>query len=265
LFRGGIADQDRHFPKVNAERLWAVDVIDPEQTRLEVQVPTKAAQEIGATSNPACAPAAEPVKLFDGQRLDGWTGEEGIWRVEQGELVGEAKGFLHASANLWHDALVKDFRLSLWVKQTPSEHRAAGIQFRTQHVGVGNAARGYQAPIGPGLWGHLVHEGGREHLFRTDAGDAAAKADDWNHVEILAVGHRIWTAINGALVSAVEDPKGELTGHLALQLHPGGAQAVRFRRLELVRNPPIELAGLGEAELVQRLRPATEEKTAKPR
>lgn len=45
LRRGGIANQGKHRPTVNGEHLWAIDVVDPELTRMEVQViaPTKAA------------------------------------------------------------------------------------------------------------------------------------------------------------------------------------------------------------------------------
>ena len=48
----------------------------------------------------------------------------------------------------------------------------------------------------------------------------------WNRYEILAVGHKIWTAINGKLCVALEDPNGELSGKISFQVHGGPAQTV---------------------------------------
>jgi catechol 2,3-dioxygenase-like lactoylglutathione lyase family enzyme len=50
LNRGGIATQSKHVPKVNGERLWAIDIIDPELTRMEVQVLAPAREAIGTVS-----------------------------------------------------------------------------------------------------------------------------------------------------------------------------------------------------------------------
>ena len=260
LFKTGIANEDRHFPTVNGERLWAVDVIDPELTRVEVQVIAKATAEIGAVSNPSCAGPSEELKVFNGKNLDGWTGEPGFWRVEDGMIVGDSKTYMHYNSFLWHDTTVlKDFYLSVWIKQTPSRDRNSGIQFRSHHIDGLNGAIGYQADVGTGLWGRLYHEEGRQHLFRKDTGENAVKWDDWNHYEILAVGHRIWTAVNNTVSVAVEDPKGELSGQLCLQIHFDPVQVVRFRDLKIIRNPPVTLAGQNEAALVKLLQSVKEE------
>ncbi len=47
------------------------------------------------------------------------------------------------------------------------------------------------------------------------------KRGEWNQYEILAVGRRIWTAINGKLCVAYEDSDGELSGRIAFQIHGG--------------------------------------------
>ncbi|MDX2022849.1 MAG: family 16 glycoside hydrolase [Deltaproteobacteria bacterium] len=260
LFKTGLAHEDKHFPKVNGERLWAIDMIDPELTRVEVQVMTHAAEEIGAVSNQSCAGPEEELKLFNGKNLDGWTGEPGFWRVEDGQIVGDSKQYMHHNSFLWHNtAVLKDFYLSVWIKQTPSHDRNSGIQFRSQHIEGGNGARGYQADVGTGLWGRLYHEEGRMHLFRKDTGEKAVDWSGWNHYEILAVGHKIWTAVNGTISVAVEDPKGELSGQLALQIHFDPQQVVRYRDLKVIRNPPVVLAGKSEDELKKLLVPVKEE------
>jgi catechol-2,3-dioxygenase len=266
LFNRGLVDEDRFNPKVNAERLWAIDMFDPELTRVEIQEPKPAAEEIQVSKDPACSGPAEPLTVFNGKNLDGWSGEEGLWRVENGTIVGEARGFQHYNTWLWHDtAILKDFYLSVWIRQEPARDRSGGVQFRSQQVDLGNQARGYRAVIGGHLWGTLFHEKGREGLFTTDAGEKAARGDDWNHYEVLAVGHRIWTAVNGTVATHVEDPKGERAGKLALELHFGGPQTVRFRDLKVIRNPPIALQGHDEAALVKMLVPVKAEKPAKAR
>jgi catechol 2,3-dioxygenase-like lactoylglutathione lyase family enzyme len=53
LHRGGIATESRHFPKVNGERFWSIDIMDPELTRMEILVLTPAKEEIGTISKPA--------------------------------------------------------------------------------------------------------------------------------------------------------------------------------------------------------------------
>jgi catechol 2,3-dioxygenase-like lactoylglutathione lyase family enzyme len=260
LFKTGVVDEDAHFPKVNGERLWTIELRDPELTRVEIQSRTPATEEIGTTQNLPCSGPSEPVALFDGKTLDGWSGEPGYWRVEDGMIVGESKMYMHYNTFLWHDATVlKDFYLSVWIKQTPSRNRNSGIQFRSHHIDRTNHAIGYQADVGTGLWGRLFHEEGRGHLYRQDTGEKAVSWEDWNHYEVLAVGHRIWSAVNGTISARIEDPKGELTGKMCLQIHFDPQQVVRFRDFKLVRNPPIELAGKQEAELVQMLIPVKEE------
>jgi len=255
LFTGGVADKDAHFPKVNPEKLWTIELRDPEEMRLEIQTTVPATEEIGTTLNLPCSGPAEEVSMFNGKNLDGWSGEPGYWRVEDGMIVGESKMYMHYNTFLWQKMLLKDFYLSVWIKQTPSRDRNSGIQFRSHHIDGTNHAIGYQADVGTALWGRIFHEEGRGHLFRLDTGEKAVDWEGWNHYEVLAVGHRLWSAVNGTLSAHIEDPVGELTGGLALQIHFDPQQVVRFRDFKLVRNPPIAIAGKTEDELVKGLIP----------
>jgi hypothetical protein len=137
---------------------------------------------------------------------------------------------------------VADFRLTLEVKLTPNGANS-GIQFRSQKLPDGHA-KGYQADIGQGWWGKLYHEHGRALLW-DKGGDDAVKKEDWNTYEILAVGNKIRTAVNGKLCvdfeDAKADPKTDFKGFIALQVHSGGALEVRFRNLTLETNPKFEL------------------------
>ena len=106
---------------------------------------------------------------------------------------------------------------------------------------------------GAGVWGKLYHEHGRGKLDWNNRAAKAVKRDDWNRYEILAVGHKIWTAINGTLCVALEDPKGELSGKIAFQVHSGPPQTVHYRPVKLVHAPKLELAGLNKKQLLEAL------------
>ena len=69
---------------------------------------------------------------------------------------------------------------------------------------------GYQADIGKGWWGSLYHEHGRRILGKNKLKEGEyLKPEQWNNYEILAVGHRIWLAINGKVTVALRDPIGD--------------------------------------------------------
>jgi hypothetical protein len=149
---------------------------------------------------------------------------------------------------LWYDKKVKNFKLTLKVKQVPFAANA-GIQFRSQRESNGHAV-GYQADIGKDWWGALYHEHGRKILAKNkDTAGKHINPEKWNKYEILAVGHRIWLAINGKITVALRDPIGELEGQISLQVHGGMPQKVIYRDLTLERNPQVKMLGMNEAEL----------------
>ena len=197
------------------------------------------------------ATAAEPAletNFFNGKDLDGWKGSDGFWTVEDGVIVGHSDNNIAKNEFLWSGIEVADFYLSLDVKLTPN-NRNAGIQFRSKSVDARGQAQGYQADIGKNVWGRLYHEHDRGKLDWTDRGEKAVKPGEWNRYEILVSGDRIWTAINGTLSVALKDPEGERKGLIALQLHSGPPQTVRYRIRKLIHDPEVALAGMTEAEL----------------
>ena len=50
LHAGGIATQARHLPTVDADHLWAINIFDPELTRIEIQEPAPTTAAIGTVS-----------------------------------------------------------------------------------------------------------------------------------------------------------------------------------------------------------------------
>ncbi len=94
--------------------------------------------------------------------------------------------------------------------------------------------------MGRGWWGKLYEEHGRALLW-DKPGDAFVKPNDWNTYEIVAVGDRVLTALNGKQCVDLTDPQGARTGIFALQIHSGGPTEVRFKDFRLELNPKAEL------------------------
>lgn len=188
--------------------------------------------------------------FFNGKDLNGWSAQDmSYWSVQDSAIVG-TKGDQKIPGNqfLWYDKSVKDFKLTLKVKQIPYAANA-GIQFRSKRGPNGHAI-GYQADIGKGWWGSLYHEHGRKILAKNkDTTGQNLKPEKWNTYEILATGHRIWLAINGKITVALRDPIGELDGQISLQIHGGMPQKVIYKDLKLERNPQVEMLGMNESEL----------------
>ncbi|MBM3998623.1 MAG: DUF1080 domain-containing protein [Planctomycetes bacterium] len=182
----------------------------------------------GPRQSPILATAENRGALFNGRDLTGWSGTDGLWSVENGEIVGRTEGL---ARNEWlvSDLAVDDFRLTLDVKLVDNAGNS-GVQFRSR-ANDGEVA-GYQADIGAGWWGKLYEEHGRALLW-DKSGEAHIRPGEWTTYEITARGHHIQTFLNGAPGVDLEDPTGATRGVIAFQLHSGGKTEVRFRNLRL--------------------------------
>jgi putative heme-binding domain-containing protein len=179
---------------------------------------------------PILASESNASQLFNGRDLTGWQGDNQLWSVENGEIIGRSEGLNHNSF-LLSDLSAEDFHLSLEVKLKDNAGNS-GIQFRSQPLKEFEEVRGYQADIGVDWWGKLYEEHGRELLW-DKPGDQHVKPGEWNRYEVHAVDSRIKTFINGELCVDLDDPQGQRRGIFALQLHSGGQTEVRFRNLKL--------------------------------
>ncbi len=114
----------------------------------------------------------------------------------------------------------------------------SGVQFRSEPLPDGEI-RGPQADIGQGWWGKLYEENGRG-ILANGSGEKHVHVDGWNDYEILAIGSRVRTWINGHLCVDLADSQLSRRGIFAFQVHAGGPMEVRFKdiRLEL---PPASL------------------------
>jgi putative heme-binding domain-containing protein len=195
-------------------------------------------------------PQGAATELFNGKDLTGWEGDPAIWSVENGELVG--KGTLKKNAFLFSKLEVSDFRLTFEVKITGTGGFInSGFQVRSVPHG-GHEAKGPQCDIGPGWWGKLYEESARGLLFPPKGqkfdGDKFVKPyPEWNVYEIVAVGSKLRTAINGNLCTDLDDEKLAKSGRFAPQVHDGGKDVeVRFRNFKLELNPEFKLMTVKE-------------------
>jgi hypothetical protein len=170
--------------------------------------------------------------FFNGTDLTGWHGNQSLWSVEDGQIVGRTSGLDH-NEFLASDLALGDFRLRCQVQLVDSRGNS-GIQFRSETLADG-LVKGYQADIGPNWWGKLYEEHGRALLW-PKSGEAHVKPG-WNTYEVLAKGDRIRTWINGQPCVDLTDPPGAKRGIVALQLHAGGPTEVRFKDFEIELQP----------------------------
>ncbi|MCI0535986.1 MAG: DUF1080 domain-containing protein [Verrucomicrobiales bacterium] len=183
---------------------------------------------------PLLATPETVTSFFNGKDLTGWEGGANLWKVENGEIVGQTKEGLKRNEFLASQMVFGDFRLTCKVRLTPNTENS-GIQFRSELLPNGEV-RGYQADIGAGWWGKLYEEQGRGTLW-DKSGEAYVKLNDWNAYEIRAIGSKIRTSINGHPCVDLDDPKGTAAGVIALQLHAGGPMEVRFKDFHVQLNP----------------------------
>lgn len=174
--------------------------------------------------------------IFNGQSLDGWEGDDLLWVVEEGMLIGRSPGigyndFLATTREYGNFVLRFDIHLV-------GNKGNSGVQFRSRRVTGSMEMIGYQADAGEQYWASLYDESRRRKTLAGPSEDALAKAlkmDDWNAYEVRAEGNHIQLDLNG--VTAVDyteaEPGIEQTGLIAVQIHSGPAMEVRFRNLRI--------------------------------
>ncbi len=127
--------------------------------------------------------------IFNGKDLTGWKGDEKLWRVENGEIVGKSPGIKHNSF-LVSELMLGDFDLTVEVKLTPNTENS-GIQFRSEPLPerrdeglpgrhgrrlVGQALRGKRPRPAMGQAGRTTRQAGRvEHLPRSRGRQTTSK------------------------------------------------------------------------------------------
>jgi hypothetical protein len=177
--------------------------------------------------------------LFDGKTLAGWTGDEKLWSVEDGMIVGstETKELTHNSF-LATEKPYKNFVLKAKFKLRNGN---SGIQFRSK-LHDDHVVKGYQADIAENQYmGILYEEGGRGILADVkpeEVGEHVNK-EEWNDYVLTVDGPHIKQEINGFTTVDYEEKsdEGAKEGIIALQLHVGPKMRIWFKDLEIKELP----------------------------
>lgn len=198
--------------------------------------------------------------IFDGKTLDGWEGDTTVWRVEDGNIVGEVTAEKPLKANtflIWQGGRPGDFELKAEVKIT--EDGNSGINYRSELVeGVPFGLKGYQADMdgkhvytgltyderGRGMLAKrgetVILENGKDPIVQSAANPDSLlqiiHKNDWNEIHIVAKGNHLKYFLNGTLVSETTDndtENRETEGLIGLQAHVGPPMTVRYRNIRI--------------------------------
>jgi hypothetical protein len=182
--------------------------------------------------------------LFDGKSLDGWEGNEKMFRIEEGAIVaGTLDAEIPHNDFLCTKETFADFELRLEAK-LEGEGDNAGIQFRSRRVPNHHEVSGYQCDMGTGfdrpIWGSLYDESRRREMLAQGDAEAVKKAlrpGDWNSLVIRCEGPRVRIWLNDLLTVDYEekDDKIEREGVIGLQIHSGPPSEASYRRIRIRR------------------------------
>ena len=178
------------------------------------------------------------VSLFDGKSLTGWEGNQDIFRVEEGAIVG---GTLDEP--IPHNQFLctvkeyNDFELRLNVRVIDKEINA-GIQIRSRRIPNHHEMIGYQADVGGEWWGKLYDESRRRKVLAgldDDALQGVLRPDDWNEYVIRCERKRVQLWINGLqTVDYVEQEEQiEQNGLIGLQIHSGPPGEAWYKNIRI--------------------------------
>jgi hypothetical protein len=185
---------------------------------------------------------AKWVSLFDGKTLKGWEGDEKVFRVEQGAIVGgNLKQGLPDNQFICTTREFKNFKLRAKCKLI-GKNANGGIQFRSQRVPKSSEMIGYQADMDAKWWGNLYEESRRNKVLAGPTPEQRKKIvlpDGWNDYEILCQGNHVQLWLNKVkTVDYTETDKGALpTGIIGLQIHAGGPSEAWYKDIRILDLP----------------------------
>jgi hypothetical protein len=177
-------------------------------------------------------------RLFDNESLNGWDGDDSVFRIEEGSIVGgQLRNPIPHNFFLRCQQRFDDFDLRLQFRVL-GESTNAGIQLRSERISDHHEMIGYQADLGQSYWGCLYDESRRRKVLAAPdpkALFAVLKRDGWNDYRMLCRGPRIQLWINElqTVDYTEQDKEIPLTGHIALQIHGGAPGEAWYRNIRI--------------------------------
>lgn len=188
----------------------------------------------------ASVAAAKQTRLFDGKSFKGWNGDQKIFRIENGAIVGGSlQEKISQNEFLCTDKEYGNFVLRAKFKLVGDPTKAnAGIQFRSKRIPNNHEVIGYQADMGQDYWGALYDESRRKTVLvrpKLDELKKVLKMNDWNQYEIRAEGKRIRLSINGfQTVDYTEAEQGIAEqGCICVQIHAGPPSQASYKDITI--------------------------------
>ena len=197
------------------------------------------------------------VSLFNGENLDGWSGDPKFWSVKDGVIYGstlehktQGNTFL-----IYQGEDVGDFHLTLEARCIGNNN--SGVMYRSSLEGKPFAMAGYQCDIHPKppftamIYGErmgkrgiiitrgqkmVIDESGKKNVVSQQKPEGV-DISEWNTYEIICKGNHIIQKLNGKVaIDLVDNDKGKLLkGKIGLQLHAGAPMQAEFRNIRLER------------------------------
>ncbi len=198
--------------------------------------------------------------IFNGKDLTGWDGNPELWKVENGEIVGNTTGPEQLAYNqflIWRGGVVKNFELRAKVKVTGNN---TGIQYRSKELPENGkwSIGGYQCDIHPTAVNNAMvyEERGRGIICQNGQGvvidpegkrwlasehdTVQANVAEWHEYTVIAQGNHLIHKLDGQVTIDLLDfelEKRSLEGLLAFQIHRGPAMNVQIKDVMLKELP----------------------------
>ncbi len=169
-------------------------------------------------------------RLFDGKTLKGWEGDEKLWKVKDGLIVGRSNGDIKHNHFLCTTKKYGDFILYIKFRLVDGKGNS-GFQIRsTRHPDY--VLKGYQADVGARYWGWLYDEKRRGKLA-TSPPETKKHYDPkgWNEYLIKAVGPNIELELNGFVTVKYTEKDATIPreGLIGPQLHKGPPMEIQIK------------------------------------
>jgi hypothetical protein len=173
----------------------------------------------------------EPIELFNGENLDGWTTigtRESEWQVSNGELENVGSG-----ANIRTADTFRDFKLHAEFKIPEGSNSGIYLRGRYETQVADNYGEEPHSRRVGGVYGQI-----------TPKSNPVKPAGEWNTVDATIIGYRITIAVNGettidgellpGITGGAQDANESLPGPIVLQ---GDHGPVAYRNIVLTPAP----------------------------
>ncbi len=195
------------------------------------------------------------VALFNGRDLSGWDVEPGLWRVQDGIIIGTSEvGRPKTNSFLIWRGTVRDFELRVTIRVVGDNN--SGVQYRSRRLPEITpwTIQGYQCDVHPvdvhtamtyeergrGIFGYngvdVVMDPSGQRWQVGERPPVTADLAQWNEFAVIARGNRLEHKLNGRTTSVFidhDEKNRALSGLVALQLHAGTPHTIQVKQVLL--------------------------------